>query len=54
MRITQVVVFTKYDLERIMDGEVYAFVNPGDNKEILIMTEETCDRIKEADCGFLD
>ena len=38
--ITQVVLFTKEELERIICGEIYAFVNPGDDREILLMSHE--------------
>lgn len=54
MKITQTVVFSKEDLINIINGQVYAFVNPGDDREILIMSEETFEEWKEPDCGFLE
>ncbi len=32
--ITQVVLFTKEELEEIISGRIYAFVNPCDDREI--------------------
>lgn len=54
MKITQIVVLSQEDLENIHRGQVYAFVNPGDNQEILIMSEEKSKELREPDCGFLD
>lgn len=54
MKITQTVVFSTEDLNNINHGQVYAFVNPGDDREILIMSEETFEKWKEPDCGFLE
>lgn len=47
MAITQVVTFTREELERIADGQIYAFVNPGDDREIIIMTDERCEKWRE-------
>ena len=41
MKIPQAVVLTKEELMQILDGKVYAFINPGDNQEIFIMNDET-------------
>lgn len=54
MIIKQVIVFSREDLERISRGQVYAFMNPGDNQEMLIMVDEKYEEMKEDDCGFLD
>ena len=54
MRITQVVVFSKDELASIIDGEIYAFVNPGDDREILLMTEDRYSEWTEESCGFLE
>lgn len=54
MKITQTVVFTKEDLNNIINGQIYAFVNPGDDREILIMSEDRFEEWKEDDCGFLE
>ena len=53
MKIIQAVVFTKQELENIINGEIYAFVNPGDDREILLMTDDTYSEWKESDCGVL-
>lgn len=54
MKITQTVVFSREDLNNLIDGQIYAFVNPGDDREILIMSEETLEEWKERDCGFIE
>ena len=41
MKIIQAVVFTKQELASVIHGEIYAFVNPGDDREILLMTDDT-------------
>lgn len=40
MKFTEVVVFSTEELARMINGQVYAYVNPGDNKEILVMSDE--------------
>ena len=54
MKITQVVVFSEDELKSIVDGEIYAFVNPGDDREILLMSEDRYSEWKEANCGFVE
>ena len=56
MRVTEVVAFTKEDLESIINGRIYAFMNPGDDREILIMTDEKYEKWKDSDFDdeFLD
>ena len=49
MKIIQTVVFTKRELENIINGEIYAFVNPGDDREILLMTGDTYSKWKEGE-----
>lgn len=52
MKITEVVVFTKGELARMINGQTYAFVNPGDNKEILVMSDEKYEEWQKS--GFND
>ena len=54
MQITQVVVFSKEELNAITNGEVFAFVNPGEKREILIMSSDKYETWCESDSGFLD
>ena len=49
MFITEVVVFKLEELARMINGQVYAYVNPGDNKEILIMSDEKYEEWKNSD-----
>lgn len=49
MKITEVVVFTKGELARMINGQTYAYVNPGDNKEILVMSDEKYEEWQKSD-----
>lgn len=54
MQVTQVIVFTREELESIINGATWAFVLPGDNRETLIMTTEKYEEWRESESGFLD
>ena len=49
MKITEIVVFKTEELARMINGRVYAFVNPGDNKEILVMSDEKYEEWQKSD-----
>lgn len=49
MKITEVVVFKTEELARMINGQVYAFVNPGNNKEVLVMSDEKYEEWQKED-----
>lgn len=49
MKITEVVVFKVEELASMINGQIYAYVNPGDNKEILVMSDEKYEEWQKSD-----